>query len=478
MNRTIACLIAIGLSLMVRPAFAEGPQIKFEAGYPAQSTIQGLYDELDYQRAVQAYIWATPAVAGASFIKGAKRDLGASLNNIVIWESSANPQTVVFTGNSQSIYSIGIVDLEKYGPVVAELPPAVLGMVNNVWYYPLADVGIAGPDQGKGGKYLILPPNYQGEVPEGYYVVKSDTYDVIWLVRGFLKDGKPDAAISDLKKIKVYPLKEKDNPPPTTSVNASVNPSDLTFPTGYDFFKILAGVIQKEPTREQDKVMLGMLSSLGIEKGKPFNPDKRIIGILQRAAETGNAMARAIAYNSRNPKKNPYPDRQWEWIFLTDKPTFETETFTDLEARVTYLHQACFTANAMVMKSVGKGSQYLAAYKDKDGKWLDGANTYKLHLPANVPVKDFWSLMMYDSETRSMVVTDQGKAGVDSYGQPKKNTDGSIDLYIGPTAPKGYESNWVKTIPGKGVFAYLRWYGPTEAFFDKSWKPSDFELVK
>jgi len=158
MYKSIACLIVIGLILMVRPAFAEeGPQVKFEAGYPAQSSIQGLYDELDYQRAVQAYIWATPAVAGASFIEGAKRDLGASLNKIVIWESSANPQTVVFTGNSQSIYSIGIVDLEKYGPVVAELPPNVLGMVNNVWYYPLSDVGIAGPDQGKGGKYLILP---------------------------------------------------------------------------------------------------------------------------------------------------------------------------------------------------------------------------------------------------------------------------------------------------------------------------------
>jgi hypothetical protein len=456
---------------------AQYPVIDFESGFPAQSSIQGLYDELDYQRAVQAYIWATPAVAGASFIEGAKRDLKASLTNIMLWESSATPKTVVFTGNSQSIYCAGMIDLKKYGPVVVEAPPGVLGMFNNVWYYPLSDVGIAGPDKGKGGKYLVLPPDYKGDEPYGYYIVRSDTYEVLWLVRGFQKDGKAESAIKDFKTIKVFPLKAKDNPPPTSFVNASEKTSDLTFPTGYRFFEVLARIVQKEPVREKDRVMLGTLTSLGIEKGKPFKPDGRTRKILETAAKTGNAMARTIAYASRNPKKHPYKDRQWESIFLTDQPTFETENYTDLEARVTFLHQACFTANAMVAKQVGKGSQYLAAYKDQDEKWLDGSNLYKLHMPPNVPVKDFWSLMVYDSESRSMIVTDQGKAGVDSYDNLKTNDDASVNLYVGPSPPRGYEANWVKTNPGKGFFVYLRWYGPTEAFFDKSWKPGDLEKV-
>ncbi|HFD39055.1 MAG TPA: DUF1254 domain-containing protein [Anaerolineae bacterium] len=445
-------------------------------GYPALEAVSKIYDELDYQRAVQSYLWAMPAVACYSFIQGLKRDYQADMYTVNIWQKSATPVTRVLTGNSQSIYAVGYFDLAETGPMVLEFPPNVLGMIDDLWYAPVSDVGIAGPDKGKGGKYLILPPGYQGETPDGYFTFTSTTNLNIWLVRGF-KGQDGSSPVASLKKMQFYPLDRAEDRPQMTYKLVSDIPADLTFPTDERFFEAMGAIFSQEAVRDRDMAYLGMLQSLGIEHGKPFAPDDRLQAIFKKAAATGEAMARTLSFSSRNPNKNPYPDRQWEWIFLTDRPDFYAANYLDIEARVSYTFQACFTANAMVVQLVGAGSQYLAAFKDSRGEWLDGAKLYKLTLPPDVPVENFWSLMVYSSETRSMVVTDTHKAGVDSYGRVRANEDGSINLYVGPEPPPGMESNWVKTNADEGFFVYLRFFGPKQAFFDKTWVPGDLEPV-
>lgn len=449
-------------------------RIKMEAGHPAVSTIPELYDELDFQRAVQAYIWATPFVALSAMFESQERDYGATLTRQGIFEQSVTPEYIVFTGNNTTIYSLGQLDLKKHGPIVLEAPAGALGGIDNHWQYPLSDIGPFGPDKGKGGKFLILPPGHKGAVPEGYFVVKSDTFQNFYLLRGVPKNGDIQGAVDMLRTARLYPLSAAANPPKMEWFNASGKPANATFPTDYKYFEVLAKHLTDEPARLRDKAMLGMLAPLGIVHGKPFTPDDRVRGILERAAKVGNAMSRTIAYNSRNPNRVYAEGRKWEWVFLTKSATFETDTYLDIDASVTYSHQAMFTAEGMVKKIVGAGSQYLAAYKDGDGNWLDGGQSYSLHIDPDVPVEDFWSVMVYDAETRSMIVNDQ-VPGRDSNAELKTNADGSVDLYFGPTAPEGFESNWVKTIPGQGFFLYFRAYGPKKEFFDLSWTLDDLK---
>jgi len=447
-------------------------RIKLEAGQPAVKSIPEIYDEIDFQRAVQAYIWATPFVALSEMFESLARDYGATLTRQPLFEQSVTPDYRVFTGNNTTIYSFGHIDLQKHGPVVLEAPEGALGGVDNHWQYPLTDIGPFGPDEGKGGKFLVLPPGYEGDVPDDYFVVRSDTLQNFFLLRAVPKNGDVQGAVDTLRRARLYPLSQAANPPKTEWFNASGKTADATFPTDYRYFELLAEHLTSEPPRPKDMTMLGMLAPLGIVHGKPFKPDERVRVILERAAKVGNAASRTIAYNSRNPNRIYAKGSQWEFIFLTKSATFETDSYLDVDASVTYSHQAMFTAEGMVKKVVGKGSQYLAAYKDVDGNWLDGSKNYRLNVGANVPVEDFWSVMVYDTETRSMIVNNQ-VSGRDSNAELKTNGDGSVDLHFGPNPPEGKESNWVKTLPGKGFFLYFRFYGPKQAFFDRSWKLDD-----
>ena len=449
-------------------------RIQMEAGHPAVATIPELYDELDFQRAVQAYVWATPFVALSAMFESQDRDFGATLTRQGIFEQSVTPDYTVFTGNNTTIYSLGQLDLRKHGPIVLEAPAGALGGIDNHWQYPLSDIGPFGPDKGKGGKFLILPPGHKGAVPEGYFAVQSDTFQNFYLLRGVPKNGDIQGAVDMLRTARLYPLSEAANPPKMEWFNASGKPANATFPTDYRYFEVLAKHLTAEPARLRDMAMLGMLAPLGIVHGKPFKPDDRVRGILERAAKVGNALSRTIAYNSRNPNRIYAEGSKWEWVFLTKSATFETDTYLDVDASVTYSHQAMFTAEGMVQKVVGAGSQYLAAYKDGDGNWLDGGQSYSLHVDPDVPVEDFWSVMVYDAETRSMIVNGQ-VPGRDSNAKLKTNSDGSVDLYFGPKAPEGFENNWVKTIPGQGFFLYFRAYGPKKEFFDLSWTLDDLK---
>jgi hypothetical protein len=483
-----AILVGIALLTATSPGSAQSlrqtkaPQeyfadrIKMEAGQPAVETIPELYDELDFQRAVQAYVWATPFVSLSALFEGMERDYGTSLYRQVVFEQSVTPDLVVFTGNNTTIYAFGQLDLKTHGPIVLEAPTGTLGGIDNHWQYPLSDIGPFGPDKGMGGKFLILPPGYEEEVPDGYFVVKSDTFQNFYLLRGVPKNGDVQGAIDNLRTARLYPLSKAKNPPKTEWINGSGRTADITFPTDYPYFELLAKHLTAEPPRVRDYAMLGMLAPLGIEHGKPFKPDNRVRGILERAAKVGNAMSRTIAYNSRNPNRIYAEGSKWEWVFLTKSATFETDSYLDVDASVTFAHQALFTAQGMVQKLEGKGSQYLAAYKDGDGNWLDGGASYQLHVDADVPVVDFWSVMVYDAETRSMIVNNQ-IPGLDSNAKLKPNPDGSVDLYFGPEPPNGGKSNWVKTLPGKGFFLYFRAYGPKKEFFDLTWQLDDLKKL-
>ncbi|HEY7304221.1 MAG TPA: DUF1254 domain-containing protein [Bryobacteraceae bacterium] len=390
---------------------------------------------------------------------------------------------MVATGNGQSIYAFGSIDLNQAGPVVIETPPAVLGFIMSLWQQPLEDIGPLGPDKGKGGKYLLIPPGYDKQPPTGYFIVKSDTNLINWTVRGFVKEGKTEPAVNAIKTMKIYRLADKDHAQLVEAVNVSGKHAVL-IPLGdsldgLGYFEKVARFVQREPVREQDKQFLGMLAPLGIEKGKPFNPDPRTKEILTRAAKVGHALVATISYDSRYPRKLRWPGTsRWEELILTEHPDYVNPNYVELDGRAALYYQAAGASKSILLDVVGAGSKYAGAFKDSKGDWLMGDNNYRLHVPANVPAKDFWSVTVYDAETRSMIDTDQSLSGRDSYQKLKANTDGSADLYFGPTPPAGKESNWVKTIPSKGFFLYFRWYGPLQAYFDKSWKLPDIQEVK
>jgi hypothetical protein len=251
---------------------------------------------------------------------------------------------------------------------------------------------------------------------------------------------------------------------------------DSIAPRGFEYWERLADTINQEPVDERDRFFHAMLMPLGIQKGKPFKPDERQKKILTDAAELGFLMAQTISMAPRLNNAASYPGTRWEWV-VTMNPNQESEHYSQLDERTDYTFEAITMAEGMVKPLVGAGSQYMSAAKDKNGEWLEGGKNYRLCVPADVPVKEFWSVTVYDNMTRSMVQTDTNKAALSSYDKLKVNSDGSIDLYFGPQAPQGKESNWVKTSPGKGWFTYFRWYGPTQAFFDKTWTLPDIQAT-
>jgi hypothetical protein len=442
-------------------------------GYPKSGATSHTYDEIDYQRACQAYLWAQPVVANSATAERMRKLWGTSNQVVPIFEQGANAKQVILTANSQSIYQFGTLDLAD-GPMVVELPANGLGGFDNGWQQPLCDIGPLGPDKGKGGKFLVLPPGNDARSPAGYFEIRSDTLWVLWLVRGSKVEGDAAPAVDLLRQTKVYPLARKDDPPPMRFLNGSKLAGDITFPLDFSYWEVLDRAIQREPVREQDKAMLGLLTGLGIEKGKRFRPDARAKRILARAQKAGLEMARTIAFDSRSPRAPVYKGRRWEWLFLADAASFVGPAYLDIDARVTYTYGAEFTSPAMMMKNVGVGSQYLATYKDARGRWLDGARHYRLRLEPDIPVKDWWSIMVYDALTRSMIDTRQGLSGLDSFAELAKGADGSVDLYFGPSLPKGApKTNWVRTRPGRGFFLYFRAYGPLKPFFDQTWKLND-----
>src|SRR5215510_5172656 len=412
---------------------------------PTPETSRLLKDELMFQRATQTYLWALPLINTLGMKVGSEKTFGAGYNVLPVWKKRLDAKTLVTTPNSDVIYAMSYLDLGKDGPMVFEAPAGLQGILLDFWQRPIpgpgnfaGDVGLPGPDGGKGGKFLILPPGYKGPVPPGHFVYRSSTNNVFVFLRSFYQDPKNLApAVQVMEGAKIYPLGAKSPRPmqfPDAS-GVSVNMLPISDGSAFDQLKLL---VDSEGANLADPDWLGMLASIGIVKGQPFNPD--------------GAM-----------------DLGWRRT---------AGRHLDLDARIWFFTDYYSISPGMISQVPGKGAKYMIAFTDGTGAPLSGGASYRLHLPANIPAANFWSVTLYEAENASGLANGQPFPSLGSRDKPAQNADGSTDLYLGPQAPEGKQANWLATVPGKGYFAILRLYSPTEPAISKSWKPGDIERLK
>lgn len=451
--------------------------LEFKNSYPTPDATRKLADGLIFNRAIEVYLNQMPAVSWYNVWKGIASAGSGTPNQMVVWETLMDAQTLLLTGNSETVYGFAAVDLKKDGPIIVELPPMMLGGIADLWQNEIADIGPTGVDEGKGGRIMLLPPGYSGNVLQGYLTLKCTTFKVVLGVRGFQQDGKPDKAVALMRSTNIYPFSQVSGPPAMTFVNGSGKEINTLFPDNFDYFKDMAELVEQEPADRLRSHEKFLLAAIGIEKGKPFDPDADRKALLEEAAQSAAAIARANSFASTDSARLAYPDRRWEWLFIGGSATWDAQGYVNADRRAAFAYVAIGMSPAMVDKIIGGGSQYLWTPRDADNEFLDGGKNYSLRIPANIPVKNFWSVTVYDAESRSMLRNGQPYPSLSMYTGPQSNSDGSIDVYFGPDALKGKEKNWIKTVTGKGWFVLFRFYGPLEPFFDKSWKPGDIRKV-
>jgi len=493
LTKALCFVLATAICDLLAPsslAHAQPEDTGFHQGYPSAAKAQELRDELFYQRAVQAYLWALPALNMYGMKEGSERVFGAGYNVLPIFKERLNAKTVVTTPNSDVIYAMGYVDLAETGPLVIEVPPGLQGILDDFMQRPICmekaignhtfcgDVGLPGPDQGHGGKYLLLPPDYTGKVPDqGYFVFRSRTYGVFVFWRGFFKNPKDLAApVAVMEQTRIYPLGKEATAKKMVFPDASAKPANLLFPTDGTAFDMLSRYVDHEYVDPQDMEMRGVLASLGIVKGQPFKPDAHTRSILDRAARTAFDMSRALSYETRQqaPGQSYYPDRQWMNPF-PENATFTAKSYNQVDSRIKFFTLAYSTSPGMAINMEKVGAKYPFTAWDSKGQYLSGDKTYRLRLPKGIPAALFWSVTAYDSVTASGLDNGQPFPSLNAMDQPKANADGSTDIWFGPDKPGDANANWIRTVPGKGFFVLLRLYGPTHPFFDKSWVPGDLE---
>jgi hypothetical protein len=438
----------------------------FADGYPTRETVDRLYDERDFQRACQAYLWALPAVSFAQWHHG-QQSFGAGDGDIAAL-LGYDDRLGVLTPNATTPYYIVFADLNA-GPFIIDMPPNVRGGLSDAWQRAL-------PGTGESGKYLVLGPGQKAPADvAGFQVRRSPTLNVFVGIRITVTDPKEAAAL--LARFRAYPYAQRAHPPASKIVAPQGNRWSAMPPRGMEYWQRLDEVIQQEPVVERDRFFHAMLKPLGIEKGKPFHPDARQTKILTDAALVGEAMARANTFDRRFAGVIYRPDAHWHYALSLDADAPD-EFWYLLDERAAWFYEAVGASADMAPKRPGSSSAYLSAYTDKAGDWLDGGHAYRLHVPADAPAKLFWSVTLYDVSTRSLLLNPQKIADRSSRMELKKNADGSVDIYTGPQPPAGLEANWIPTVAGRSWFAYFRLYEPTPSFFDKSWPLGDFEAVK
>ena len=455
--------------------------LEFFDGVPKDATVEKLYDNLDRMHGLQVYLDNVGGVSIQSVLDGLGKAGADAPNKVALFEQLMDSKTLVVTANTSTLYAYAGTDLAKDGPTVIEIPPGMLGFLDDAWQRFVGNMGVTGPDKGKGGKYLVLPPGYTGKVPSGYFVLKPSTNRNFLFLRGSIAKGLEPAVKNITSGLKIYPLKDAAKPAPTEFVDMSGKAFNTVFPNDLQYFQILNDMIQREPIEAIGPEVRGAIASIGIVKGKPFAPDARMKKLLTEAGTLGNATGRAITYQPRIGGVFIYPDTKsaWSTAYANHNTSFEAKGAMGMDARVLFYFNAGGVTPAMATSHVGAGSDYALAFLDAEKKAFDGAKTYRLHLPPNVPVNDFWALTMYDTQTRSMLQTSQAFPTVGSQDKGiQKNADGSFDIYFGPKAPAGKEGNWLATVPGKSWFTILRMYGPLEPWINKTWRPGEIALVK
>ncbi len=492
--------------------------LEFKDGAPSKATLEKVYDHLDLTHAQRAFADTLQGVSIHAMRNGLL-SIGVKDNEVIVFSELMDAKSLFLTANADTIYVIGYLDLTK-GPMVLETAPRFLGAIQDYWFRWVIDIGLPGPDRGEGGKYLVLPPGYDGPLPEGgFFVARARTTRCLWFARSFLENHKDLKPVADTirKFTKVYPyeaggvgtpiaeflagktkLGRITPPPPTVFHEGSGKVMNTIPPNDFSYFEMLNEVVQQEPATSLDPELMGPIAAIGIVKGKPFKPDKRMKRILTEALEVANATSRTLFMHPRDASWFHYPDSSWQNLLFVSGYEFETPIplitregakpfpptgYRQLDARRSYFYGITGITPAMAMRLTGVGSQYVWTMLDANKQYFDGAKTYKVTLPKGIPAANFWSLTVYDNQTRSMLDTPQRypRAGSQSYPSPaaEANADGSTTVYFSPKQPDGVKrGNWIQTMPGKGYFVILRLYSPLEPFFTKKWRPSEIELVK
>jgi hypothetical protein len=490
---TLLPLFAVGIVLGITPQISQAQSrhedlanLPFKEGFLTKEAIATLQDEMAFQRAVQTYLWALPALNMYGMKEGSEKIFGKGHNVLPIFKKRLNAKTLITTPNSDVIYALGYLDLKEDGPLVIEVPPGLQGILDDFWQRPIpsdgeidgrkwsGDVGLPGPDKGKGGKYLLLPPDYKGEVPAGYFTFRSGTYGVFVFWRGFFKDPKQlEEPVRVMEQTRIYPLGKEDSAKKMEFPDASGVQANMLYPQDGAAFEMLDRFIQHEYVDARDFEMRGVTAALGIIKGQPFAPDARTKTMLDLAAKTATRMGHTLPYSG--PRY--YKDRQWLNPFPGGSATFEGASYDQIDLRTAFFTYAYSTSPGMAISMENVGAKYPNAFRDSDGVFLSGGNNYKLNLPKDIPAALFWSVTVYDPVTGSGLDNGQPFPSLNTMDKPAQNADGSTDIYFGPKSP-GVGKNWLATVPGQGWFTILRLYGPKKGFFDESWKPGDIEKVK
>jgi len=495
-------------------------RLEFRDGAPTVATAEKVRDTLDFTRALNVFNNSFRGASAYALGKGFQ-SIGADDNTVVIFSALMDAKSLFLTANADTVYYMAAVNLSK-GPMVIEQPPRGLGTINDMWFSWIIDIGFPGPDRGEGGKYLLVPPGYDGPLPEGgFFIARSRTNRVLYAARSFLVDNDPKPTVELIRKsLKIYPytpgavgtsiaaalegkVRLAANPPvpDTKFIEGSGRAFNTIPPNDYTFFEMINENVQQEPATSYDVELAGQLAAIGIAKGKPFKPDARMRKILADAAAVGNAAGRMLnwRYAVAHPDWSYYPGSMWGSMLWEGGANFETPPpeFTregmfkpfpptgarTLDSRTAFYYGYTLDSPGMIMRIPDVGSQYLMGFLDAAGNPFDGARTYKVTLPKGIPARAFWSFTVYDNQSRSMLDTPQRypRAGSQTYPSPaaEPNADGSTTVYFGPKQPDGVKrGNWIQTMPGKGWFTILRLYSPLPSFFDKTWRLSEVELVR
>jgi hypothetical protein len=445
-------------------------RLEFFDGVPKPDTVTTMYDALDLVRGIDVFLSCVPGASLVAMRRGMRSVGLTSPATIAYTDPRANSRALFLTANTETTYGTTFLDLKAWGPTVVEAPPMSLCVVDDFWFRYVADMGIAGPDHGEGGKYLFLPPDWTGEDPEGYHTYRSPTFTNWAILRAL-------GGLDDLRKTRIYPLDKADSPPENEWVNWGEAAFNTVHANDFGFYEEINQLVQEEPTEALDPERAGHLAAIGIAKGKTFEPDERMRGILDNAARIAAGMARTIAYAPRDPEA--IISGSWQQGFIGGSYEFLHNGARLLDARTLFHYVATVITPAMAHAQVGAGSAYAMNVHDTNGDVFDGAKTYRLHVDPDPPAKNFWAVDVYDTQTRSLIQVPSTiwPALASNSGTLQQNPNGSTDLYFGPSPPEGKESNWVETIPGKSWFVLFRLYGPLEPWFDQTWTLNEFEPI-